>query len=151
MAEEVVRRLGHFGAGLPIKPPHSTNDHHVMGSTSLEDSLPHARQIQHSFEAAHAGFSTEAMGPAHVGVESLASILVDTFKSSQAMEDLPQSSKGDMPRPSAHETIKLLYMADTGSMYPFTSLWKPGTSVDEICLAFPNDETFEQYVSVRNQ
>lgn len=151
VAEEVIRRLGHFGAGLPVKQPQSTHDHHVEAKISLEDSATHFQHMRHTSEAANAGSHPKELGsPAHVGVESLASILVDTFKSTQPIENSPESFGGDMPRPSAHETMKLLYMTDAGSIYPFTSLWKPGASVEEICLALPDDQTFEQYAHMPN-
>lgn len=123
VAEEAIRRLGCFGAGVPIKQTHTTHNHHIMSKGCLEDSPPHSHQTWRTSKAAHTELSPEAIGsPAHVGSESLASILVDTFKSTQPIETSPQSSGRDLPRPSAHETMKVLYMTDTGSVYPFTSL-----------------------------
>lgn len=38
-----------------------------------------------------------------------------------------------------------LYMSDTGTIHPFENLWQPGSTVREISLALPTDDTFTRY------
>jgi hypothetical protein len=37
------------------------------------------------------------------------------------------------------------YMIDTGHVHPFESLWQPGSTVQEIAMALPNDAIFSEY------
>ncbi len=149
IAEEVVRRLGSLGGGsLQESAKQLQTD---QGSAIGTGSPPEAPQYQQMSpgHATPATVAADVVGASvHIGAESLASILVDTFKSVRPMAASPQSGDGiGLSRRSAHETMKLLYMTDTGSTHPFTSLWKPGATVEDICLALPDNETFEQYVA----
>jgi hypothetical protein len=72
--------------------------------------------------------------------KSLASTLGNILKSRWLPDGPLQSSNdGGIHQPLAHETLKLLYMADAGSTHPFTNLWKLGATAEDICLSLPDD------------
>jgi len=149
IAEEVVRRLASSGGEIlqeSLKQRLTDECGAIDSRSPLE--AAQCQQISPG-EASPATFAAEDIGASlHIGAKSLASILVDTLKSVHPLVDAPQSSDGIGLSPhSAHETMKLLYMTDTGSTHPFTNLWKPGATVEDICLALPDNETFEQYVA----
>lgn len=147
IAEEVVRRLGSSEAlqEYANKLQGDDSSSNFMRSVSV---APGYQQISPGL-APTATAAADGNGSfAHIGTESLASILVDNLKCPHPMAAGPQSEAGKgRSRHSAYETMKLLYMTDTGSTHPFTSLWTPGATVEDICLALPDDETFEQYVT----
>ena len=146
MAEEVVRRLGPLSSGLAGQLPaqHQSHRNTSASAPSFQEESPRDRThpndgLQTSATNGEIGMST------HIGAESLASTLIQVLNSGQSWDSPSQSSNGGgTPQPSALETMKLLYMTDTGSTHPFKSLWKPGATVEEICLALPDDEIFEQ-------
>lgn len=149
IAEEVVRRLGSLGGGIlqeSAKQPQTDEGSAIDTHSPTE--APWCQQMSPGDEPPATVGADDTGASVHIGAESLASILIDTLKSAHSMADSPQSSDGTgLSRYSAHETMKLLYMTDTGSTHPFTSLWKPGATVEDICLALPDNETFEQYVT----
>lgn len=175
IAEEVVRRLGPLNAGLPGQglplKQHEIQEGHVAvhPPTLQRPSPPHdgiSQTPRHgSRQPTSSAVSTEDNqigAPVHVGAESLASALVDILKSGHGQfseqrprpssqfrneEEVEEEETPTIPQPSAHETMKLLYMTDTGSTYPFANLWKPGATVQDICFALPDDDTFEQYAN----
>ncbi|KAK6386904.1 hypothetical protein LTS17_000168 [Exophiala oligosperma] len=144
IAEEVVRRLGSSEAlqEYANKLQGDDSSSNFMRSVSV---APGYQQISPGLAPTATAAADENGSFAHIGAESLASILVDNLKCSHPMAASPQSEAGKgWSRHSAYETMKLLYMTDTGSTHPFTSLWTPGATVEDICLALPDDETFEQ-------
>lgn len=146
IAEEVVRRLGPLSAGNPNQPrkQHQIGECPVV-KTPLCDERPQLNLTSSTNGASSAVPADQVGTPVHIGAESLASILIDVFKSGKPREDYPQTSEElDTPQPLACETMKLLYMTDTGSTHPFANLWQPGAKVEDICLALPDNETFEQ-------
>lgn len=148
IAEDAVRRLGSLGHGIlqeSAKQP-QTDEGFAVGMRSSPEA-PQYQQISPNHPPPATVAADDIGKSVHVGAESLASILVDTLKSAHTIAASPQSSDGKgLSRQSAQETMKLLYMTDTGSTHPFMSLWKPGVTVEDICLALPDNETFEQYV-----
>ncbi|KIW12234.1 hypothetical protein PV08_09510 [Exophiala spinifera] len=144
IAEEVVRRLGSSGPAQE-QTQQLQRGGRSAGATSTPLEVPgyHRTSPRHTPPATVA---VDELGPSvHVGTESLASILVETLRSGHPKTPAPRSGEGTgLSRDSAYETMKLLYMTDTGSTHPFTSLWKAGATVEDICLALPDDETFEQ-------
>ncbi|ETI21030.1 hypothetical protein G647_07373 [Cladophialophora carrionii CBS 160.54] len=146
MAEKIVRQFGPLNAQSPDQPPnrHQITEGHIVDRPSVQKRPPHNQRSPARGPPSAA--TTEEIGaPVYMGAESLASALLDTLKSGQPPEDSQQSSSGGSNlQPSAHETMKLLYLADTGSMHPFANLWLPGSSAEDICLALPDDETFER-------
>ena len=149
IAEKVVRHLGPLNAELPGQPlmQHQIKEGHIVDTPSIQGRPPYNQKSPAS--GPPSAVPTEEIGaPVHIGAESLASALVDILKSGQFPEDPPQSSNGrGNLQHSAHETMKLLYLTDTGSTHPFANLWKPGATVEDICLALPDDDTFERYVN----
>ncbi|KEF54827.1 uncharacterized protein A1O9_09269 [Exophiala aquamarina CBS 119918] len=143
IAEEVVKRLGSLGSGIlqeSAKQP-QTDEGRAIGIRPPLQTPP--------IYAPPPAVADDSIGASvHIGAESLASILVDTLKSAHPTAASPQSrDETKSSRHSAYETMQLLYMTDTGSTHPFTSLWKPGATVEDICLALPDNETFEQYLT----
>lgn len=149
LAEEVVRRLGSPGGGRlqgSTKQPRTDEGIAIGTRSPLEASRYQPMSPGHASAATVAADDVGAS--VHIGAESLASILIDTLKSGHPMAASPHSSDGTgLSRYSAHETMKLLSMTDTGSTHPFTSLWQPGATVEDVCLALPDDETFQQYAA----
>lgn len=147
IAEEVVRRLGSSGTGQEYaKQLH--RDNRSASATCSPLATPGYSQISPGHAPAATVAVDELGAPVHIGAESLASVLVETLKSAAPMAATPQTNDEiGLSRHSAYETMKLLYMTDTGSTHPFTSLWKTGATVEDICLALPDDEIFEQYVT----
>ncbi|KAK5062760.1 hypothetical protein LTR84_004835 [Exophiala bonariae] len=140
IAEEVVKRLGSLGSGIvqEFEKQQQTGPGSIIGIRPTMEPLqthppPHA-------------LATDGVGaPVHIGAESLASILIDTLKSTNPIASSPPSrAEIELSGHSAYETMQLLCMVDKGSTHPFTSLWKPGATVEDICLALPDNETFEQ-------
>lgn len=143
IAEEVVKRLGSLGSQIlqeSAKQPQTDEGSVIDIDPPLQ--TPQSR-------APPAAVAEDGSGASvHLGAESLASILVDTLKSAHPIAGSSPQSTDEIKssRRSAYETMQLLCMVDTGSTHPFTSLWKPGATVEDICLALPDNETFEQYV-----
>ncbi|KAJ9610712.1 hypothetical protein H2200_005489 [Cladophialophora chaetospira] len=147
IVEEVGRRLGSFGGGTLQIPAKLLQTDEV---SAMHTRSPLEARLQMSpSHVPPTTIAADVIGTSvHIGAESLASILIDTLKSAHPMATSPQSIVGTgLSQPSAHETMKLLYMTDTGSTHPFTNLWQPGATVEDICLALPDNETFEQCVA----
>lgn len=143
IAEEVVKRLGSLGGRILQEPTKQPQTHEA---SAIEMRSPLQTPQSH---ASPPTVGEDGVGASvHIGAESLASILVDTLKSAHPVAPSPQSRDDTKSsRHSAYETMQLLYMTDTGSTHPFTSLWKPGATVEDVCLALPDNETFELYVA----
>jgi hypothetical protein len=146
VAEEVVRRLGPLNAGLshgePLNP-HQGQKYNVTDARNLVQSPGSGQMLPPN--SPPTSLPAEDIGaPVYIGAESLAAALVDIVKCGQSPENSPQSSSAGGSQATAYETMKLLYMTDTGSTHPFANLWKPGATVEDICLALPDDDTFEQ-------
>lgn len=143
IAEEVVKRLGSLGGRILQEPAKQPQTHEV---SAIEMRSPLQTPESH---ASPATVGEDGVGASvHIGAESLASILVDALKSAHPVAASAQSTDDiKSSRHSAYETMQLLYMTDTGSTHPFTSLWKPGATVEDVCLALPDNETFELYVA----
>lgn len=147
IAEEVVRRLGPLGAGLSQYPliTHEAQqlpfqDHNSFQGDSSQYDPPAAPK------PVGLSLAEENVAPVFVGAKSLASILVDVLQPAHIADPSPQSDDlEEVAQVSAHDTMKLLYLTDTGSTHPFPSLWQPGASVEDICLALPDTATFNQY------
>lgn len=151
IAEEVVRRLGPLGAGLSQYP---LTTHEAQQLPLQDHNSFHVRSSQYNPPAVSkpvwSSLAEETGAPVFVGAKSLASILVDVFQPAHVLGPSPQSDDlEEDAQVSAHDTMKLLYLTDTGSTHPFPSLWQPGASVEDICLALPDTATFNQYDTVQ--
>lgn len=147
VAEEVVRRLGPLNTGTPSGGPSKSHDEQKENITDARNSLqrPGSSQILLPNSPPTSLPAEDIGAPVYIGAESLAAALVDIVKSGQSRESSQQSSSGGgSTQATAYETMKLLYLTDTGSTHPFANLWKPGTTVEDICLALPDDDTFDQ-------
>lgn len=132
VAEEIVRRLSSATSGV--------SNVSISQSSNAANNPDNTTTLISTFE------NKRMETGIHIGAESLASALMDIVTSPDALDNLNELriNDDDDPDLSSHEIMKLLCMMDTGSTHPFANLWRPGATVQEICLALPNDETFEQ-------
>ncbi|RFU26252.1 hypothetical protein B7463_g10085, partial [Scytalidium lignicola] len=83
-----------------------------------------------------------------IGAESLAATLINVLKAiSPSNSSFASGSNGEILESPNQDFAELLCMTDTGVTHPFASLWAPGASVKDVCLALPDDQSFDLYLS----